>query len=283
MSDEYEGRDPDQERFRPNRPDDVPAPRPAPRRPSDDYADEPVRSSGGGVAKKVIIILSLVAVLGLCGVGSCIGLLFWATDRVRTAAVAAKETNNYKQIVLGMHNYESANGHLPPVSLKTKNGKPGLSWRVSLLPYLEQDILYRQFKLDEAWDHPANRKLAEKMPAIFARANEMGTEMTRVRLIVGKGAIYQTDRVLGLGEITDGVSNTFLFVEAAQPVLWIQPDELKFDPSQPPPALGSPDRDFFIAAMADGAVHRIRKSTPPEQIKAAITATGNEPVNLEFK
>ena len=76
--------------------------------------------------------------------------------------------NNEKQIALAMHNYHAANDHLPPAAIKDKAGKPLLSWRVAILPYLEQAALYNKFHLDEPWDSPHNKALIASMPAVYA-------------------------------------------------------------------------------------------------------------------
>src|SRR4051794_14898536 len=86
-----------------------------------------------------------------------------ADDTPITRAQLTKSQNNLKQIALAFHNYESANG-FSPADISDKDGKPILSWRVAILPYIEEDALPRQFKLDEPWDSENNKKLIEKMP-----------------------------------------------------------------------------------------------------------------------
>ena len=55
----------------------------------------------------------------------------------------------------------------PAQSLVDKQGKRLLNWHVMVLPYLEQTALYQEFHQDEPWDSEHNRKLIEKMPAVF--------------------------------------------------------------------------------------------------------------------
>ncbi len=74
---------------------------------------------------------------------------------------------NLKKLALAMQNYADTFGHLP-LAAKVKNGKALLSWRVELLPYLGEQELYNQFKREEPWDSPHNKKLLSKMPAVFA-------------------------------------------------------------------------------------------------------------------
>ena len=94
--------------------------------------------------------------------------LIGGVQKVRQSANRAQSANNLRQIALAMHNYHDSNGHFPAQAIYSKDGKPLLSWRVLLLPYLDQDALYRQFKLDEAWDGPHNEKLLAQMPKLFA-------------------------------------------------------------------------------------------------------------------
>jgi RNA polymerase sigma factor (sigma-70 family) len=74
---------------------------------------------------------------------------------------------NLKTLALAVLNYNDACGYLPPPAITDKNGKPLLSWRVAILPFIEQEALYKQFKLDEPWDSPHNKKLLARMPKVF--------------------------------------------------------------------------------------------------------------------
>lgn len=283
MSEEYSNDDRRRGSIRPDRPEDGPRRQSAaPSRDEPDYYDDaPPRSGGGGGAIKVLLIIFVafavvgLLVVGLCGVGGF--FLFRSVNRsVASAAARVKGFNNYKQVALAMHNYHDRNGKFPPASMKTKSGKPGLSWRVALLPYLDHDSLYRQFKIDEAWDHPDNRRLASQMPMVFRDLDGGPGEMTRMRGFYGKGAIFDPMKQRGITDITDGSTNTIMFAEAATPVLWIQPDELQFDPKGTLPPLGSPGNDYFVVAMCDGSVRPVKKTTPAEKLRAAITADGGE-------
>src|SRR6266511_4847245 len=82
------------------------------------------------------------------------------------APMRAATNNNLTMIGLGLHSYHDANGSLPG-GFADKTGKPGLSWRVAILPFIEQDSLFKQFKLDEPWDSEANKKLITVMPKIY--------------------------------------------------------------------------------------------------------------------
>ena len=75
-------------------------------------------------------------------------------------------SNNLKQLALGIHNFHSAYRKLP-AARTDENGQPLLSWRVAILPFIEQQALYEQFHLDEPWDSEHNLKLIDQMPATF--------------------------------------------------------------------------------------------------------------------
>jgi hypothetical protein len=84
------------------------------------------------------------------------------------AEAKRKSVDNLKQLSLGLINFCDANDRFPPYPKNVKDGKPLYSWRVDLLPYIEEDRLYSQFKRDEPWDSEHNKKLLDKMPKIFA-------------------------------------------------------------------------------------------------------------------
>ncbi len=91
-------------------------------------------------------------------------------------AIWARHAGNLKRVGLALHNYEAAEGHYPPAAITGNDGKPLLSWRVAILPYLKdydgrsRSDLYKEFHLDEPWDSPHNRPLLERMPAAYASA-----------------------------------------------------------------------------------------------------------------
>ena len=107
----------------------------------------------------------------------------------RAAARRAQQLNNMKQICIAMLMYEQIHRSFPPAAIE-KDGKPLLSWRVAILPYVGEDSLYKQFHLDEPWDSPHNREVAKKMPLIFQSPDSPGEGKTRVMLFTGKGAAF---------------------------------------------------------------------------------------------
>jgi hypothetical protein len=220
--------------------------------------------------------------------GELMGLDLPGVNSVRSAANKMKSQNNLKQLSLAMHNYASTAGYLPRHALYGKDGKPLLSWRVAVLPYLEQGPLYRKFKLDEPWDSPHNKALLKYMPPSFIAPEEQPSSepyTTYYQVFVGSngpvgpvfepGAQYQVR--LGPG-IPDGSSGTFLVVEAGTAVPWTKPEDLAYDPAAPLPKLGGLFKDGFAAAFADGSVRFLMRDVDEEIVRAFITRNGGEPV-----
>jgi uncharacterized protein (TIGR03067 family) len=185
--------------------------------------------------------------------------------------------NNLKQLALAMHNHHAVHGTLPPAAIYDKDGKPLLSWRVLILPYLEEKDLYDQFKLDEPWDSEHNKKLLDKMPQIFGKE---GKE-TFYQVFTGKGTIFEGKEGTKLTDITDGTSNTILMAEAGKAVPWTKPEDLPFDADKELPKLGGLFNGDFHAAFADGAVRFLKGTIDAKELKALITYAGGEVVNFD--
>ena len=121
------------------------------------------RIGGKGLAIFGIVLSSMGMVWTI--VGLLIGMMLPAVQAVRQAARETQSVNNVRQMVLSMHNYESKNQKFP---LQNQNG---LSWRVHILPYIEEGNLYERFNLDEPWDSPHNIQLLGEMPSTFECPN----------------------------------------------------------------------------------------------------------------
>ncbi|HMF11240.1 MAG TPA: DUF1559 domain-containing protein, partial [Gemmataceae bacterium] len=192
-----------------------------------------------------------------------------------------------KQVGLAMHNYHDAMGTFPAVASFAKNNKPLLSWRVHLLPYLEQDALYREFHLDEPWDSEHNKKLIARMPAVYVCPGGRKPEgKTNFLAPVHKGTAFTGEaKGLRIAQFTDGLSNTILLVEAndEHAVTWTKPDDLPYDPNLPAKGLGGHFEGGFLAAFADGSVHHLRDTIAKNKLQALFTRDGGEVVVLEAR
>lgn len=201
-----------------------------------------------------------------------IGMLLPAVSKVREAAQRTSSINNLKQIALAMHNYHSTYGAFPAAAIcDKKTGKPLLSWRVAILQYIEEEALYKQFKMDEPWDSEHNLKLAKNMPKVYfhPKANKPGDDKTHYRLFYGKGATFELNKSTQLTNITDGTSNTIMAVEAEEPVVWTNPNDLAFDPTKALPKMLSINGKFS-AAFCDGSVRSFKVPIDPEILKLLI-------------
>ncbi len=112
-------------------------------------------------------------------------------DTLDEAVRRLRLRRNFRTLALAMHNYNEVNGHLPLPASVSKEGKPLLSWRVAILPFIEEDNLYKQFRLDESWDSPHNKKLIAKMPSIFASGIAGAKpDRTTIQYLVGPEAVF---------------------------------------------------------------------------------------------
>jgi len=200
---------------------------------------------------------------------------------IREAPDRMKAANDLKQIGVAIHNYASANNDvIVPYAIFDKKGNPLLSWRVALLPYLEQDSLYKQFKLDEPWDSKNNKPLLEKMPKVYAPARGKYKEgfSTHYRVFTGKDALFDAKgkNPFKIGNVPDGTSNTIAVVEAGEAVPWTKPDELEYDAKKALPKLGGQFRDVFPVLLLDGSVRMAKKTANEQTLRNLITpADGN--------
>jgi hypothetical protein len=186
---------------------------------------------------------------------------------------------NLTQVLLAMHIYQDIYGHLPPAALYSKDGKPLLSWRVLILPFVEERSLYQRFKLDEPWDSPHNIQLLRFMPSLYAppmgKASKVPIDHTVLQVFVGKGTAFESREGLRLPEdFPDGASDTLLVVEAGPPVPWTKPEELNYDPDGPLPDLRCLFSDGFLAACADRSIWFMKKNISERTLRAAITRNG---------
>jgi hypothetical protein len=195
--------------------------------------------------------------------------------KVKLAADRTKSSNNLKQMALGFHVYHDKNQRFPR-DITDKNGKPLLSWRVAILPHVDEAKLYEQFKLDEAWDSENNKKLLEKMPKLYtAPRGKFEKGHTFYQSFAGPGA-FMSGNDLKLFDITDGTSNTFMVVEAGDEVPWTKPADVAFDPKKPLPKLGGIFEGDFNVCFADGFVRHVKKGVKDEILKKFIVTNSGE-------
>ncbi|MDY3562343.1 DUF1559 domain-containing protein [Gemmata sp. JC673] len=231
--------------------------------------------------KEVLVTLSGMSAFGAAAVVPAVG-------KVRTAAARTQSQNNLKQLMLAIHSYHDANGHLPQ-DIVDKNGKPILSWRVAILPYIEQNNLYNKFKLDEPWDSANNKQWSQVRIRVFTSPSatlpenlEWGT--TNYRGISGPGAAFDPTAKMKLtfAHFTDGLSNTIALIETEDSVPWAKPDDFPFDPKKPLPKIVPPGgQKVFQVGMGDGSVRAISTTIDEKTLKAAFTRNGGEVIDID--
>jgi beta-lactamase regulating signal transducer with metallopeptidase domain len=202
-----------------------------------------------------------------------------ATIAAQLAARRAQGMNNLRQLAIAMHNYADVYGQFPPAVIYGKDGKGGQphSWRVELLPYLEGTVLYEKYRFDEPWDSEANKIILAQMPPVFRAAGDKeGSTNTSYFAVVGSSTVFSTKEGAKFSEITDGTSNTLMFVEAKRDVPWTKPEDIEYDAAKPLPAFGGWYEGGFNAAMCDGSVHFIRSTISEKVLRAILTMSGGE-------
>ncbi len=190
----------------------------------------------------------------------------------------------FRQLALAWHNYHDVYKHFPTaVSFDAEGKKTRLSWRVHVLPFLEQRQLYDEFRLNEPWDSEHNRKLISRLPAIFRPANEKLAAEGKTKFVMplGEKTIAPNEsKPLSFRDITDGTSNTIMLVEAddEHAVVWTKPDDLEIDLAKPLSGLAVRPAGGFLAARCDGSIDFLRTTIDPKQLAAMFTRAGGEPV-----
>jgi hypothetical protein len=234
--------------------------------------------------------------------------VFTAVESARTAASLL----NLLMLALGMHNHHDVLGFLPSHASYVRDdkaaerkGKPLLSWRVHLLPYIEHGVLWQKFKYDEPWDSPRNKSLISQMPSVYASpGRDLGEGKTSYLLPISSDKRFATvfppgltdgniggsvanipkyTKGLSLSSITDGTSSTLMIVEVPpeKAVIWTKPDDWEVDLNDPKKGLFGARTGFLLAATADAKVHRIPQTVAADTLRRAFGRSDGEKINLE--
>jgi len=260
---------------------------------SDPYSPLP-RSTPKKSNTAVWVIVAVAGVAGMCCIGSfLIALLLPAVQAAREAARQATCRNNLREIGLALHQYHDVYGCLPPASLPDANGNPAHSWRVLLLPYLQQEELYNRYDFDEPWNGPNNSLLAAEMPPVFRCPSEgstVGAFNTSYVGVVGPGMVFDPTRVVRFANILDGTSHTIAVVESSGAdgagVHWMSPHDPTLDQlnpninGMPGPAIASDHVHKAHVLMADGSVHSFNDSMDSQALHELMTTAGRETTPL---
>jgi hypothetical protein len=185
--------------------------------------------------------------------------------------------SNLRAIGTAMFNIDRKSG-LPTPAICDKDGKALLSWRVAILPFMETDKdecakLYKEFKLDEAWDSENNKKLLERMPKMYGSPGiELkDNSLTYYKIFVGKDAVFDEGRRLHMGDLPAGTAFTIMAVEAGDAVAWTKPDEgIPFDAKKPLPKLVGPYEGILNVLAADGHAYTLPADFDEKKLRKAV-------------
>jgi prepilin-type processing-associated H-X9-DG protein len=255
------------------------------------------RIQNGYLTATGVALLALVAALarrmaktrvravGLLSASFTLTLIFiqaasWVVHIIENPPVRrALCANNLKQITLALLNYESAYGAFPPRAIQDPRGRPLLSWRVAILPFLEEKHdLYDKFHLDEPWDSPHNRSLIDEMPSGYycPGQTDWARNLTIYQVLDGPGVFLDGKRPTRISEISDGLAQTIAVVEGRVAVPWTSPQDVSFRPDEPFRPWEATHPGGFNATFVDGSL-RFQKCTMPEsELKAYATRSGGE-------
>ena len=229
-----------------------------------------------------------------------IALLLPAGSWAREAARRAQCSNNMKQIVLGLHNYHDLYGCFPPAYVAGPDGKPWHSWRVLILPYVEESVLYDQYDFNEPWNGPNNSQLAGKRPYVYGCPSDparLGSTTTDYAAVVGPRAAWAGSEPRNLDDFRHADSTILVAEAAGSGIHWMEPRDLSFDDARtgvhsPGPAKIAShhfirhgyfyhDEPGANVAMADGRIDFLPERTPKAALEALLTFDGQQPIDLD--
>lgn len=222
-------------------------------------------------------------------------IVFFFVNAVQKARENAKQSvcqAHINQLQRALTIYESSNGHFPPAFVRGPDGTPWHSWRVLLLPYLNEEEVYEQYRFDEPWNGPNNWNLADRINVGYFQCpcgrDHQRTLNTNYVVVVGDETAFPGERSTSLGNITDGPENTLLLVEIGNSdIHWMEPRDLEFDSLafEPDPAKASssaissahPAGPAVCLADRIGA-YRLRQPLSLDKLRALLTIAGGEQI-----
>lgn len=212
-----------------------------------------------------------------------------AEERANAARVAADvpapmplpkvtDADRLRQIGQALRKAHDARQQFPDVAMRDAAGRPLLSWRVAILPFLPGGReLFQRFRVDEAWDSPHNRPLADEMPDVY-RTAKSAPGQTRFLAAVGEKLSFSPQPgKRNAKSFTDGTALTILAVEAdaEHAVVWTRPDDLAVDLASPKRGITDGEANFLVL-FADGQSRDLKGSIRGDLLRALFTRGGGE-------
>jgi prepilin-type processing-associated H-X9-DG protein len=225
----------------------------------------------------LLMSVALIAVL--------IALFLPAIRTARPAAFRMQCSNNLKQIGLALLNYESEHKALPPAYTVDASGRPLHSWRTLILPYMDEERLYRTIDLSKPWDDPANAKALGNAPHAFrCPATPDPQNKTTYLASAGPDACLMPGRPRRLEDITDGASNTLMVIEVGveNAVPWMAPVDAGEDlVLSLGPNTKLAHRGGVTAGFVDGSVKFLKASISAPTLRALRSVAGHEKISAD--
>lgn len=249
---------------------------------SENPYESPQSTLAPGLAKKRkrLSLLDIVVLIGIVAV--LVALLYPSTRSAPTPGRRTQCKNNLKMIALALHNYHDVYAAFPPAYTVDENGQRLHSWRTLILPWMEQDELYKEIDLSKPWDHPTNAEAFNTTPQTFrCPGSDMPQGFTTYLAVVGDNACFQPTNPRAISEITDGTSNTIMVIEVPVKlaVPWMAPQDAD---EQMVLNISLADKlahkGGVQGALADGSVRFLSATMAPETRRAVISINGEEVV-----
>ena len=193
-----------------------------------------------------------------------------AAEKAREAAKRVEKMNYFRQVGIGLLNAHEAYDSFPfPEPMHSSISKE-LSWRVVVLPFIEQNILHEQFDMKQAWDSETNLPLSKNIPEIYTLGED--SDKTSVCWIKA------TDKKVRFRDIRDGTSNTIMLMENPNKVAWSKPGDLSIDEAVNL-VKNLKDGEELAVVFYDSSVRTVSNKMDPEKFKAFLTLNGGEIVD----
>jgi len=258
----------------------------------------PWQSAGQSPLLRRLVAAAVLLVVIFCGAVALVRYGGPAVSSIQTNRVRTQGVRNVERIVAALNAYAADHGTYPPPLVRRADGTTMHSWRVLILPYLDQQLLFDDYDMNQPWDSPQNYELAARVPAVYRSVQSSGYGTTTAYfLITGPGTLFppappgdpaSAFRPLGPRSVTDDPAQTLLVVEAELApsgfTVWTEPTDLDVTTMQgvigsnPGREIGGITSGGAIVATVDGRGHFLSDQTSPATVMALITIAGGEPL-----
>ncbi len=238
------------------------------------------RSVAWVAAAVVMLLIVGAAGIALLRIGGA------TAARLQAGRTRIGSIKNLEKIAQALNAYAADHGVYPAPAILDRTGKPLLSWRVLILPYLGEEDLYDRFDLNASWDSIQNQHVTYvEMPSIYRHPDtDVRATDTVYHMVTGAGTLFPQSGPLGPKQAIDGATQTILLVESPASSIWSEPTDLDFAASggtinsSNGTDLGGVTADGACVVTVDGRGHFLPESTAPMTVNALITPQGGEPL-----